>query len=106
MPKPVTIPSGVTAAAAAASAKSKEPLTHKVTLENGKSFTLVDSERLSPWKFEEGVPVLVPARIAEKLKAKATDNVTVKVGTKVSSLNQPKFKLEKVGAAPAPEGEE
>lgn len=101
MPKPVVIPHGVSAKEAAATATDKsktgEKFTHKVTLENGETYSIIDSERAHPWKFEAGVPVLVPERIALKLKAKAQDNVTVKVGQKVSAMSQPKFKFEKVG---------
>ena len=79
-----------------------EELTHKVTLVNGKSWTLHDKDRpASPWRFVEGIAVKVPERIALRLKDTAFDTVTGKVGQKITAVVQHKFEIEKIGAAPA-----
>lgn len=79
-----------------------EELTHKVTLVNGKSWTLHDKDRpANPWRFVEGIAVKVPERIALRLKETAVDIVTGKVGQKVTAVAQHKFEIEKIGSAPA-----
>ena len=77
-------------------------LTHKVKLENGKTFTLVDKQRpQGAWKFTEGVWTNVPRHVAERLKSKATDNVTMKTGQKTSAQIAQKFSIELL-ASPLP----
>lgn len=75
-----------------------QPLTHKVTLRNGSAVTVMDPKRpAAPWIFKEGETVKVPAHIATRLKEKSTDQVTVKVGTKISSQTMQKFDIQRIG---------
>ena len=77
---------------------AKSELTHKITLNNGNHFSLLDPARPgNPWVFKQGVETKVPESVAMRLKETAVDRITVRVGKKSSLQLEQKFSIDRIG---------